>query len=107
MGVDVLSCPGVSPVLTHRFIPEALKVNAPGTHSANWIQPSSKIMNMHSIAQSSQMLWSRRGLSAAKQIRDLAPGIDVEEKGITAREESSRLSNNDGTGEVGTKEPGA
>jgi len=52
------------------------------------------------------MLWPRR-LSAAKQIRDLAPGRDVEEKGIAARKESSWLSINDGTAEVGIKEPGA
>ena len=107
MGVAAPSCPGVSPVLMHSFIPEALKVSAPGTHSPKLDPPSSKIMNRHSIAQSFQMLWSRRRLSAAKQIRDLAPGRDVEEKGITAREESSRLSINDGTGEAGTKEPGA
>lgn len=107
MGVDALSCPGVSPFLTYRFIPEALKVNAPGNHSPKLDPPGSKIMNRRSIAQSSQMLWSRRGLFAAKHTRDLAPGRDVEEKGTTAQEESSRLSNNDKTGEVGTKETGA
>lgn len=107
MGVDALSCPGVSPFLTYRFTPEALKVNAPGTHSPKRDPPGSKIMNRHSIAQSSRMLWSRQGLSTAKQIRDLARERDAEEQGSTAREESSRLLNNDGTGEVESKEPGA
>ena len=52
------------------------------------------------------MLWPCR-LSAAKQIRDLAAGRDVEGKGITARKESSWLSINSGTAEVGITEPGA
>ena len=94
-------------VLAYRSMPETLKATAPGTHLPKLDPSGSKIMNTHSIAQRSQMLLPRRGSSAAKQIHDLTPERVVEEKGITARAETSRLSVKDETSEVEIRETGA
>ena len=101
MGFDVLFCPGES---LHPRNVESKRTR----HSLAEPGPTKlQIMNTHSIAQRSRVLWQRRELSAAKQIRDLRIGRFVEQKGITVREETSLLSINDGTREVWIKEPGA
>ena len=101
MGVAVLFCPGVS--LHPR------NVESKHTRRSLAETGSTKLKNHEHAFHSATLpdALAVRGLSAAKPIRDLTPGRDVEEKGITAREETCRLSITDGTREVEIKEPRA